>query len=146
MTTMQSERTKARTTLTLVYLSTLIVFLTLDAIWLGLVGGSLYSSALGGLMLDGFRVVPAVLFYLLYISGIVMFVLPLSRHRGGRWAPAIYGACFGLCAYGTYDLTNYAVLRIWTWQLTVIDMAWGVFVTSAASLIGAWVERRRDPV
>lgn len=132
-------------TLTLVYLSTLIVFLALDAIWLGLVGGSFYSAVLGALMLDGFRVVPAVLFYLLYISGIVMFVLPLSRHRGARWAPAMYGACFGLCAYGTYDLTNHAVLRVWTWQLTVIDMAWGAFVTAAASVIGAWVERQRRP-
>ena len=146
MTTMQSERTTARMTLTLVYLSTFIVFLTLDAIWLGLVGGSFYSAVLGGLMLDGFRVVPAVLFYLLYISGIVMFVLPLSRRQGARWAPAMYGACFGLCAYGTYDLTNHAVLRVWTWQLTVIDMAWGATVTAAASLIGAWVERRRRSI
>ena len=133
-------------TMPLVYLSTLIVFLTLDAIWLGLVGGSFYSAVLGGLMLDGFRVVPAVLFYLLYISGIVMFVLPLSRRQGARWAPAMYGACFGLCAYGTYDLTNHAVLRVWTWQLTVIDMAWGATVTAAASLIGAWVERRRRSI
>lgn len=133
-------------TLTLVYLSTLIVFLTLDGIWLGLVGGSFYSAALGDLMLDGFRVVPAVLFYLLYIAGIVMFVLPLSRRHGARWAPAMYGVCFGLCAYGTYDLTNHAVLRVWTWQLTVIDMAWGAFVTAAASVIGAWVERHRHPI
>ena len=135
----------AAMTLTLVYLSTLIAFLTLDTIWLGLAGGPFYSAVLGGLMLDEFRVVPAVLFYLLYITGIVMFVLPLSRQRGGRWAPAIYGACFGLCAYGTYDLTNHAVLRVWTWQLTVIDMAWGAAATGAASFIGAWVERHRSP-
>jgi len=130
-------------TLALVYLSTLFVFLALDAIWLGLVGGSFYSAVLGGLMLDGFRIVPAALFYLLYISGIVGFVLPLARHRGSIWAAAAYGVFFGLCAYGTYDLTSHAVLRVWTWQLTVIDMAWGAFVTCAASVTGAWVERRR---
>ena len=133
-------------TLALIYLSTLFVFLALDAIWLGLVGGSFYAAALGGLMLNGFRPIPAMLFYLLYVSGIVTFVLPLARLPAGRWAAAIYGAFFGLCAYGTYDLTNYAVLRVWTWQLTVIDMAWGAFVTGTASLIGAWVERRRSPV
>ncbi len=131
-------------TLALIYLTTLFVFLAMDAIWLGLVGGSFYSAVLGGLMLEGFRVVPAVLFYLLYVSGIVTFVLPLVRVPAGRWAAAMYGAFFGLCAYGTYDLTNHAVMRVWTWQLTVIDMAWGAFVTGAASFSGAWVERRRS--
>jgi uncharacterized membrane protein len=131
--------------LAFVYLSTLFVFLILDLIWLGLVGGSLYTAALGDQMLDRFRVVPAVLFYLLHITGIVVFVLPLARRGGRVWASAAYGAFFGLCAYGTYDLTNHAVLRVWTWQLTVIDMAWGAFVTGAASLMGAWVDRRRTP-
>lgn len=130
-------------TTALVYLASLFVFLALDAIWLGLVGGSLYSAVLGGLMLDRFRVMPAVIFYLLYVSGIVMFVLPLARRCGGVWCAAMCGAFFGLCAYGTYDLTNYAVLRVWTWELTVIDMAWGALVTAAASITGAWVERRR---
>jgi uncharacterized membrane protein len=127
----------------LIYATTLIVFLALDAMWLGLVGGSFYSGVLGDLMLDGFRVMPAVLFYLLYVSGIVTFVLPLARLPASRWTAAMYGAFFGLCAYGTYDLTNHAVLRVWTSQLTVIDMAWGAFVTGAASFSGAWVERRR---
>ena len=127
----------------LTYLATLAVFLTLDAIWLGLIGGAFYSAVLGDLMLDGFRPVPAIFFYLLYITGIATFVLPLARRRDGWWAPALYGAFFGICAYGTYDLTNHAVLKVWTWQLTVIDMAWGGFVTAAASVMGAWVARRR---
>jgi uncharacterized membrane protein len=131
--------------LAFVYLSTLVVFLALDAIWLGFVGGSFYSAVLGGLMLDGFRIIPAVLFYSLYITGIMVFVLPFARRRGSIPAAAMYGAFFGLCAYGTYDLTNHAVLRVWTWQLTVVDMAWGAFVTGAASLTGAWMDRRRTP-
>ncbi len=129
----------------LVCLATLAVFLGLDAIWLGLVGASFYQEVLGGLMLDGFRIVPAVLFYCLYIAGIVVFVLPSARGKSIAWA-AVYGMFFGLCAYGTYDLTNHAVLKVWTWQLTVIDMAWGAFVTAAASLSGAWVERSRTPL
>jgi uncharacterized membrane protein len=125
----------------LAWVSALVVFLALDTIWLGVVGGSLYTDTLNGLLVDGFRIVPAALFYLLHITGILVFVVPLARQR--YWAAAAYGAFFGVCAYGTYDLTNQAVLRVWTTQLTVIDMIWGACVTAAASLMGAWVERRR---
>jgi uncharacterized membrane protein len=126
----------------LTWLASLLVFLALDTIWLGVVGTSFYTGALGDLMLDGFRIVPAALFYPLQITGIVVFVLPLVRQRGGLWAAVAFGALFGPCTYGTYDLTNQAVLRVWTSRLTVIDMAWGAFVTAAASLTGALVQRR----
>jgi uncharacterized membrane protein len=131
-------------TLALTWLSSLAVFLALDAFWLGVVGSSFYASVLGGLMLDGFRIIPAALFYPLQITGIVVFVLPLVRRNPALWSAAAYGALFGLCTYGTYDLTNHAVLKVWTTQLTVIDMAWGAFVTAAASLTGAWVRRWRS--
>jgi uncharacterized membrane protein len=127
---------------TLVFLASLTVFLALDALWLGVVGGSIYTEVLGDLMLHGFRIVPAMLFYLLQTTGILVFVLPFARRRGTIFAAAAYGALFGLCTYGTYDLTNHAVLRIWTARLTIVDMIWGAFVTAAASLAGAWVRGR----
>ena len=77
--------------LVLVYLSTLFVFLALDGLWLGLAAGSFYSDILGDLMVDRFRIVPAVLFYLLYIAGIVGFVLPLARQRWCRPATSAPG-------------------------------------------------------
>ncbi|MSP03067.1 MAG: DUF2177 family protein [Acetobacteraceae bacterium] len=123
------------------WLASLIVFLALDAFWLGIAGHSIYADVLGPLMLDGFRLAPALVFYLLYVTGIAVFVLPLANRR--PWPAVAYGAFFGLCAYGTYDLTNHAVLKIWTTRLTVIDMAWGAFVTAAAASAGAWVQRRR---
>jgi uncharacterized membrane protein len=127
--------------LTLTWLATMAVFLTLDAFWLGLFSGSLYTEVLGDLLLDSFRIAPAVAFYALHVTGIAVFVLPLARRRGTPWAAAAYGAFFGICAYGTYDLTNQAVLRVWTTRLTAIDMAWGAFVTATAALAGAWVDR-----
>ncbi len=129
--------------LTLPWLASLAVFLALDAVWLGAVGGGFYFAVLGDQMLKGFRPVPAVLFYLLQVTGIVVFVLPLARHRAGLWAAAVGGAFFGICTYGTFDLTNQAVMRVWTSELTEIDMAWGAFVTAAASVAGAWVDRWR---
>jgi uncharacterized membrane protein len=145
-------------TLALTWLSALLVFLALDSVWLGVASASLYTGVLGDLMLNGFRIVPAALFYPLQITGIVVFVLPLARQRGNPRTAApptptrscvgfaragAFGAFFGLCTYGTYDLTNQAVLKVWTTQLTVIDMAWGTFVTGAASLTAAAVERWR---
>jgi uncharacterized membrane protein len=129
-------------TLALTYLSTLVVFLILDGIWLGFVAGGFYSAVLDGAMLDNVRIAPAIMFYLLYVAGIVVFVRP--RGRGSLGASAVYGAFFGVCAYGTYDLTNDAVLRVWTWQLTVTDIAWGAVVTAVASAAGNWVNRRRS--
>lgn len=126
-----------------VYLVTLLVFLTLDAFWLGVFSGSLYTGTLGAIMVESFRIVPAVVFYLLYVAGIVVFVLPLARRYANVWMAPLYGAFFGLCAYGTYDLTNHAVLKVWTIQLTLIDMAWGAFVTAMASLAGNLMDRRR---
>ena len=112
---------------------TLLVFLVVDALWLAFVGGPLYVATIGPLLADQFRIVPAIVFYLLHITGIMVLVLPLARQRGGMRSAVLYGAMFGLCTYGTYDLTNHAVLKLWTWQLTVIDMAWGAVVTASTS-------------
>ena len=126
-----------------VYGVTLLVFLAVDAVWLAFVGGPLYAATIGPLLAEQFRIAPAVLFYLLHITGIMVLVLPLARQRGGILAAFLYGAMFGLCTYGTYDLTNHAVLKLWTWQLTLIDMAWGALVTGLAAAAGAWMEGRR---
>jgi uncharacterized membrane protein len=126
------------------YAVTLSVFLLVDAVWLGLIGAPLYTAAIGPLLADEFRILPAVVFYLLHIAGILVLVLP--RTRGGIRAAAAYGAMFGLCTYGTYDLTNHAVLKLWSWELTLIDMAWGAFVTGLAAAAGAWMQRREQVV
>jgi len=123
-----------------VYITCLATFLSLDAIWLGLVSPPVYARVLNGLLLDGFRPVPALLFYLLYNAAIVVFVVPRSRPH--PMASIAYGAFFGICAYGTYDLTNHAVLKAWTTELTVTDMAWGAVVTALASLAAALMDRR----
>ena len=126
-----------------VYGVTLLVFLAVDAVWLAFVGGPLYAAAIGPLLAEQFSVAPAVLFYLLHITGIMVLVLPLARRRDGMLSAFLYGAMFGLCTYGTYDLTNHAVLKLWTWHLTLIDMAWGTLVTGLAAAAGAWMEGRR---
>ncbi len=114
-------------------LGTLVAFLILDGLWLGVLMGTTYKSLLGSLMLDQPRVLPAVLFYVLYVIGCVVFVvLPsASWQRAARM-----GALLGLVAYGTYDLSNWATLQGWSAGLALMDMAWGTFLTAICCTVG----------
>jgi len=106
-----------------------LVFLALDALWLGAMGSRLYRPAIGHLMRESFDLVAAAAFYVIYFAGMVGFaVLPSARPRGA----ALRGAFFGLVAYATYDLTNQATLQGWSWRVTVADLAWGMCATATA--------------
>ena len=115
------------------YLGTLLAFLVLDGLWLGVLMGPTYKSLLGPLMLDQPRLLPAVLFYLLYVLGCVVFVvLPsINWQRAAR-----LGALLGLVAYGPYDLSNWATLQGWSASLALMDMAWGTFLTAVCCTVG----------
>lgn len=115
------------------YLGTLFAFLVLDGLWLGVLMGPTYKSLLGSLMLDQPRLFPAVVFYLLYVLGCVVFVvLPsASWQRASR-----LGALLGLVSYGTYDLSNWATLQGWSASLAVMDMAWGTVLTAICCTVG----------
>ena len=123
----------------LAYISTLLAFLLLDGIWLGLLMAPTYRELLGALMLEKPLLVPAAVFYCLYVVGCVQFVvLPaLSWQRAARM-----GALLGLVAYGTYDLTNWATLRGWSVQVSLMDWAWGTFATAVACSVGFLVAKR----
>ena len=125
------------------YVAVALVFMVLDAVWLSLMASRLYRPAIGHLMADGFSVLPAVLFYLLYIAGIVYFaVAPALDARKPVLAALGHGALLGLLAYATYDLTNQATLRGWPWQVTLADLAWGATVTGVAAAAGTAITLR----
>jgi len=121
------------------YLATLVEFLLLDGIWLGVLMAPTYRELLGSLMLEKPLLVPAAVFYCLYVVGCVQFVvLPaLSWQRAAKM-----GALLGLVAYGTYDLTNWATLRGWSVQVSLMDWAWGTFATAVACSVGFLVMKR----
>jgi uncharacterized membrane protein len=119
-----------------VYAATLVVFTGVDFVWLGRMGDSFYRPAMGGLAMEGFRLGPAIVFYLLYALGIVFFaVSPALASQSWKMAAA-YGLALGLVSYGVYDLTNQATLKNWPLTLTLVDMAWGCFLTGLAALAG----------
>ncbi|MCJ8142587.1 DUF2177 family protein [Ancylobacter sp. A5.8] len=123
------------------YAATGIVFLAIDAVWLSLMASRLYKPLLGGMMAEQVNLPPAILFYLLYVVGIVVFAVQPAL-ASGKWTTALaLGALFGLIAYGTYDLTNHATLRNWPAVITAVDLAWGTVLTGIAATAGFFLTR-----
>lgn len=121
------------------WLAALVVLGLLDLLWLGFIGRAFYKARLGPLMLEQPIWVAAILFYVIHAAGIVAFPLQLA---GGSLAwSVLYGALFGLCVYGAYDLTNLATLRGWSLGLTIVDLAWGVAITAVATLAATYASR-----
>jgi len=119
------------------YLTCLVVMGGLDYLWLSNTTGPLYHRDLGPLLAENPNMTVAVIFYLGYAAGIVFFAVRPAL-AAGDWRPAILnGALFGLFAYATYDLTNFATMKVWTLRVTVLDIAWGMFLTAAAASAGA---------
>lgn len=116
----------------------LLTWLALDALWLGWLMNGFYKAQLGTLARrsgDSFAPIwpPAIILYVLVVVAIAVFVLP--RAAGAPlWQAALWGAFFGVVAFGVYDLTNYATLDNWPLLLTMVDMAWGGVVCASVTV------------
>jgi uncharacterized membrane protein len=122
------------------YIATGIAFAVIDSVWLRNMYFRLYKPEIGEMMMaKGFRLGPAIAFYLLYILGMMVFAVS-PAFVTGKWQTAlIQGAMFGFFCYMTYDLTNMATLKQWSMKVTVLDMIWGTVLTGSASAVGYWV-------
>ena len=125
------------------YFITLICFLILDAIWLGLIAQPFYQAQIGFLLAKNPNWLAAGAFYLLYVAGLVLFVVgPALRAGTPPVRAALRGAFFGLVAYATYDLTNQATMRDWPLIVTVVDLIWGTVLTGTVAVVSYLVSRR----
>jgi uncharacterized membrane protein len=120
-----------------------LLFLCLDAVWLGLVGPRLYAPALGPLLAKTPALAPAALFYLIYLLAAARLCVAPGLALGQVRRAAIDGAVFGAGAYAAYDLTNQATLKSWSTTVTVCDLLWGAFATAAAASATVFVLRRK---
>ncbi len=119
----------------MLYIYTLLSLAVLDGIWLTSMG-FYYRSMLSSLMAPTVNYIPAIIFYPLYAVGILVLVLlPAVRAGSTTLSVLLSGLLLGLVAYGAYDLTNHATLKDWPLSITLIDMAWGAFVTGASAVI-----------
>jgi uncharacterized membrane protein len=118
------------------YLATLFVLVPLDFLFLGMVAKDFFTSQVGN-MLGELKLLPAALFYLVYVVGVVIFV---SGGPSATWQTTLlFGALFGLFCYATFDLTSLALLKNWSWAVAAVDVGWGAVVTAVSSTAGLLV-------
>jgi uncharacterized membrane protein len=124
------------------YFSTLLVFFAVDMVWLGLVARTFYRDQIGFIMAPSVNWLAALLFYMLFIVGILVFVVLPGLKSGSTRDTLLRAALFGLITYATYDLTNLATLRDWPLVLSVVDMLWGTTLSLIVSYASLSIGRR----
>ena len=124
------------------YALALPVFFAIDMVWLGLIAKNFYREHIGFLLKDSVDWKAAIVFYLIFIAGLVVFVIaPAFQHRS--WLEALgKGALFGFITYATYDLTNQATVKNWPYLVTCIDLLWGTFLAAAVSIVSYFLACR----
>jgi len=111
-----------------------VLFPVMDFAWFAILAHGAYQAEIGGLLNPTLQLAPAIGFYALYASGVLVFVVRPALAHGGWRRAALMAAFFGLVAYGTYDLTNQATLRGWPWTVSLADLACGSLETAVATL------------
>jgi uncharacterized membrane protein len=117
------------------YLIALPVFFAIDMIWLGLVAKNFYRAQIGALMKVDVNWIAAIIFYLIFIAGLVVFVIAPAVEKGSWTHALIFGALFGFVCYATYDLTNLAVAKDWPLLVTIVDLIWGAVLAASVSIV-----------
>jgi uncharacterized membrane protein len=124
------------------YTLTLVAFFAIDMVWLGLVARTFYRNQLGSLMASNPNWYAAIIFYLLFVAGILVFVVLPGLQTSSLKTTLLHAAFFGLITYATYDLTNLATLKNWPLKVTLIDMAWGVLLSVLVSYVSILIANR----
>jgi len=125
-----------------IYFSTAVLFFAVDILWLGVVAKNFYNKHLGQFFRDRVNWIAAILFYLLYILGIMIFAIFPGIASASLSRTAILGTLYGLFTYATYDLTNLATLKDWPKIIVVVDILWGMVLCGLVSTGGFLVATR----
>jgi uncharacterized membrane protein len=116
-----------------VYLLTIPVFFVIDLLWLGVIAKGIYQKHLGDFLSDQVNWIAAIIFYLIFISGIIFFAVLPAVEKGSILRALVLGILFGFFTYATYDLTNLATLKGWPITIVFLDIIWGMVLTGSVS-------------
>ena len=125
----------------ILYATSCVIFLILDAIMLTFVMRPLFTKYLGDIMLPGLRLIPAALFYFGYVAGLTYLVSWPALKAGAPMQAIIPALVLGAMAYGTYELTSYTIMKPWHPSLVITDMVWGTIATALVAVGGVWITR-----
>lgn len=112
-----------------------VLFAAIDALWIGVIANKFYKSKMASLLRDKPNFVPAVIFYLIYVLGMVVLALEPALDKQSATVALGYGAVLGVTAYAAYDLTNASTIKGWSKAVTIADLLWGTFVTAITTLV-----------
>ena len=126
----------------LAFILTLIAFGAIDAAWLKAMAQRTYAAEIGALLRDKPRVIPALLFYVMFAAGLAFFVVIPGIASRSPLAAIVSGGLLGLVAYGTYNLTNLAVIRGYSTRIATIDLLWGVIASASTAGLVTWIGLR----
>lgn len=115
------------------FVITFIVFMTIDLIWLGVVAKNLYNKYLGYIMTKNINWMAAIIFYMIFVIGMLLFVIQPALAKDSVQYLILYGMAYGFITYATYDLTNLATLKDWPLEITIIDLIWGTTLSTLTS-------------
>lgn len=124
------------------YAIALPVFFAMDMVWLGLVAKNFYQNQIGFLLKNEINWTAAIGFYLLFVVGLVLFVITQAIEKNSWMHALLFGALFGLITYATYDLSNLATLKDWPLLVTIVDLAWGATLAACVSTATYFIARR----
>lgn len=117
------------------YTIALPVFFAIDMLWLGVIAKNFYRSQIGTLMKSDVNWTAAIIFYLIFIAGLVVFVISPAVEKASWMHALLFGALFGFVCYATYDLTNLAVAKDWPLLVTIVDLIWGAVLAASVSTV-----------
>lgn len=124
------------------YIITTVIFFAIDMVWLGFIAKNFYRKHIGSLLTDNVIWSAAIVFYLLYIGGILFFAVQPAL-KSGSWLTALLnGAVLGMLCYATYDLTNMATLKNWSFTVVWVDIIWGIVLTGSVSTLSFLAARK----
>jgi len=123
------------------YITTAIVFLAIDYVWLTQVATRFYFDRIGHLLMDKPNLAAAGAFYIIYVVGIVIFAVAPALRSESVLSALVYGALFGFFTYATYDVTNYATLRDWPVIVAIVDVIWGTVLGAVSAVAGYFLTR-----
>jgi uncharacterized membrane protein len=121
------------------YILTFLVFLAIDFVWLNWIAKNMYSEKIGHLLAENANLIPALIFYLLFVVGVIIFAVLPGYEAKSLGKTVFLGALFGMMTYATYDLTNLATLKGWPISMTIIDIIWGTSLSTVTAVSGYYI-------